>query len=156
VIGGSHLQRVHGWMLEEYREAFRLMRGLPTVAAGVSAALAAHTRGRVRAGELPADFTPDWRARRASGAGYRLRRWRSLAVLRPDFAAELHPTRNGDLDAHAVAPRSSRRVWWRCSCGHEWMASVSARARGTAAGNAQGGRRSDGGCARAPENRSPS
>ena len=107
------------------------MKGMPTVAAGVSAALAAHTRRRVRAGELPADFTPEWRAGRDSGARYRVQRWRSLAVLRPDLAAELHPTRNGDLDPYAVAPTSSRRVWWRCaSCGHEWETAVGARARG--------------------------
>ena len=68
VIAGSHLHRVHGWTLDEYREAFRLMKGVPTVAAGVSAALAAHTRRRVEAGELPADFTPEWRARRDSGS----------------------------------------------------------------------------------------
>jgi ROS/MUCR transcriptional regulator protein len=67
VIAGSHLHRVHGWTLEEYREAFRLMKGVSTVAAGVSTALAAHTRRRVRAGELPADFTAEWRARRDSG-----------------------------------------------------------------------------------------
>jgi hypothetical protein len=71
------------------------MKGVPTVAAGVSAALAAHTRRRVRAGELPADFPPDWRARRDTAARYRVRRWRSLAALRPDLAGELHPTRNG-------------------------------------------------------------
>jgi hypothetical protein len=97
---------VHGWTLDEYREAFRLMKGVPTVALGVSTALAAHTRRRVRAGDLPADFTPEWRARR-DAARYRVQRWRSLAVLRPDLAAELHPTRNGDVDPHSLAPTSS-------------------------------------------------
>jgi hypothetical protein len=101
------------------------------VALGVSTALAAQTRRRVQAGELPADFTPEWRARRDAPGRYRVQRWRSLAVLRPDLAAELHPTRNGDRDPHALAPTSSRRVWWRCaSCGHEWETSVAARARG--------------------------
>jgi DNA-directed RNA polymerase subunit RPC12/RpoP len=74
---------------------------------------------------------PEWRARRDTAAHYRVQRWRSLAVLRPDLAGELHPTRNGDLDPYAVATTSSRRVWWRCArCRHEWEASVSARARG--------------------------
>jgi transposase-like protein len=131
VIAGSHLHRVHGWTLEEYRETFRLLKGVPTVAAGVSAALAAHARRRVRAGDLPADFTPEWRDRRDSGARYRVQRWRSLAVVRPELAAELHPTRNGDLDPYALAATSSRRAWWRCaSCGHQWETSVGARARG--------------------------
>jgi hypothetical protein len=110
VIAGSHLHRVHGWTLEQYREAFRLMKGVPAVAPGVSTALATHTRRRVEAGELPADFTPEWRARRDSGVGYRVQRWRSLAVLRPDLAAELHPSRNCELDPYALAPTSHRRV----------------------------------------------
>jgi ROS/MUCR transcriptional regulator protein len=91
VIAGSHLHRVHGWTLEEYREAFRLIKGMPTVAAGVSAALAAHTRRRAQDGELPADFPPEWRARQDGAARYRVQRWRSLAVLRPDLAAQRTP-----------------------------------------------------------------
>jgi rubrerythrin len=146
VIAGSHLQRVHGWTLDEYRDAFRLPKGVPTVAAGVSAALAAHTRRRVRAGELPGAFTPEWRARADNDLRRRVPRWRSLAGQRPEQAAELHPTRNGDLDPGALAPTSSRRVWWRCpSCGHEWKTSLAARTRGDGcrecAKRAQSGRR---------------
>jgi rubrerythrin len=49
-------------------------------------------------------------------------RRRSLAALRPDLAAELHPTRNGELDATALARWSVQPVWWRCpTCGHEWQ-----------------------------------
>ena len=45
---------------------------------------------------------------------------RSLAGRRPELAAELHPTRNGDLDPYALGAASSRNVWWRCgACGHE-------------------------------------
>ena len=58
-------------------------------------------------------------------------RQRSLAVLRPDLAAQLHPTRNGDLDPHAVGLHSRRVVWWRCpGCGQEWTASIQGRAGG--------------------------
>ena len=58
-------------------------------------------------------------------------RRRSLAVLRPDLAAELHSTRNGELDPYQVAPHSRRSVWWRCrTCGYEWRALLSTRARG--------------------------
>ena len=61
----------------------------------------------------------------------RVPRERSLAVLHPDLANELHPTRNGDLDPYQVAPTSRRSVWWRCdACGHEWRALLSTRARG--------------------------
>ena len=62
---------------------------------------------------------------------YRVPRWRSLGALRPELAAELHPTRNGDLDPYRVAPMSRRSVWWRCgSCGHEWRTLLGTRARG--------------------------
>ena len=57
---------------------------------------------------------------------------RSLATLRPDLAAELHPTRNGELDPLAVGISSGRTVWWRCgTCGHEWEATVANRIAGT-------------------------
>lgn len=57
----------------------------------------------------------------------------SLADRHPHIAAEWHPTRNGDLAPDAVAPRSSKKVWWLCPmCGSEWEAIVAKRtARGT-------------------------
>lgn len=56
---------------------------------------------------------------------------RSLALKRPDLAAELHPTRNPGLDPYALGPSSRQRVWWRCShCGHEWCVSPDSRRRG--------------------------
>jgi hypothetical protein len=36
-VGGSHLSRTHGWTLEEYRDAFRLVRGATTAAPELSA-----------------------------------------------------------------------------------------------------------------------
>jgi DNA-directed RNA polymerase subunit RPC12/RpoP len=58
----------------------------------------------------------------------RVRPGQSLAELRPDLAAEVHSTRNGDLDPDAVARWSVLPVWWRCaSCGHEWEVSPTNR-----------------------------
>ncbi|BCI83155.1 hypothetical protein MTY66_47800 [Mycolicibacterium sp. TY66] len=55
----------------------------------------------------------------------------SLADLRPDVAAEWHPTLNGGLTAYDVRPGCNADVWWRCStCGHEWKNKV--YKRGTA------------------------
>jgi predicted nucleic acid-binding Zn-ribbon protein len=55
-------------------------------------------------------------------------RERSLAVRRPDLAAELHPTRNGELDPHTLGAASNQKVWWQCAaCGHEWRTRVSDR-----------------------------
>ena len=55
---------------------------------------------------------------------------RSLAARRPDLITQLHPKRNGDLDAHDISAGSTRGVWWRCPAGHEWEARVTDRTRG--------------------------
>lgn len=53
---------------------------------------------------------------------------RSLADLRPEVAAEWHPTHNGDLTPHDVRLGCNAKVWWRCStCGHEWQTTVDKR-----------------------------
>jgi rubrerythrin len=56
---------------------------------------------------------------------------RSLAIKHPALAAELHPTRNGELDPRALGAGSSQTVWWLCAtCGHQWQARPSNRSRG--------------------------
>ena len=50
-----------------------------------------------------------------------------LASCFPDLAREWHPTRNGALTPDRVLWGSRRRVWWRCSKGHEWSALVKSR-----------------------------
>lgn len=56
----------------------------------------------------------------------------SLADLRPDLAAEWHPTKNEGLTPYRVTLGSSIRVWWRCRvCGHEWQTTVGHRVSGT-------------------------
>ncbi|MRR13479.1 DUF559 domain-containing protein, partial [bacterium] len=52
---------------------------------------------------------------------------RSLAAEFPAIAAEWHPTKNGDLTPSAVAPKTSRKVWWRCPHGHDYQAVVANR-----------------------------
>ena len=72
----------------------------------------------------------------------------TFADARPDLVAEWHPTRNGDLDPHAVSAHSARKVWWRCAeCGREWQATVGARWRSPRGGCRQ--------CARARRQREP-
>jgi len=56
---------------------------------------------------------------------------RSLAVVAPQAAAQLHPTRNGPLDARTVSAGSGARLWWQCPAGHDWPAEVKSRTRGT-------------------------
>jgi predicted nucleic acid-binding Zn-ribbon protein len=57
---------------------------------------------------------------------------RSLAVKHPTLAAELHASRNPEIDPERLAARSGLKVWWQCStCGHEWRTAVSTRTDGS-------------------------
>ena len=50
-----------------------------------------------------------------------------LATVRSDIAAEWHPTKNGALTPDQCLPLSNKKVWWRCSKGHEWEAIIGSR-----------------------------
>jgi Zn finger protein HypA/HybF involved in hydrogenase expression len=120
--GWTHLRVVHGWTLAEYREAFQLLQSVPTCARDVSAGLRGRAygrQGRKGFGTPPSD---------AHGNTRPVPGWRSLRRVRPDLAAELHESRNGELDPGVVAAGSHRKAWWRCQdCGHEWEATVDNR-----------------------------
>lgn len=52
-----------------------------------------------------------------------------LATLRPDIAAEWHPTKNGDLLPNTISVGNKRKVWWLGkNCGHEWKSTIGGRA----------------------------
>lgn len=55
---------------------------------------------------------------------------RSLQEINPELAAQWHPVKNNGLSPEDVTPNSGKKVWWYCSVGHEWCASVDHRARG--------------------------
>lgn len=52
-----------------------------------------------------------------------------LETINPELAKEWHPTRNAMISAKDVSPSSSRKVWWKCQNGHEWMATVNNRTK---------------------------
>jgi hypothetical protein len=56
----------------------------------------------------------------------------SLKMLRPDIAAQWHPSKNRSLTPLEVSPGSHKIVWWKCENGddHEWKASVKDRTAG--------------------------
>lgn len=60
---------------------------------------------------------------------YRAMRENSLAVVNPKISKEWHPTKNGSITPMNVSPSSNIKVWWKCSEGHEWQASVSNRVK---------------------------
>ena len=55
----------------------------------------------------------------------------SLLSNNPVLASQWHPTKNGTLSPKDVTEKSGRRVWWICTNGHEWEASVSNRTKGS-------------------------
>lgn len=55
----------------------------------------------------------------------------NLVVVNPRLANEWHPERNGELEPQDVWPNSNKKIWWRCSKGHEWRATVASRAAGS-------------------------
>lgn len=53
-----------------------------------------------------------------------------LATTHPDLAKEWHPTKNGNLKPTDVVAGSTKKVWWKCSKGHEWEAVMHPRIKG--------------------------
>ena len=49
---------------------------------------------------------------------------------RPELLAEFNYEKNGELSPDNIAYASHKKVWWRCSHGHEWQAQVGSRTRG--------------------------
>ena len=48
----------------------------------------------------------------------------SLAELFPEKATLWHPAKNGSLRPDIVQAYSHKKVWWKCSRGHQWQAPV--------------------------------
>lgn len=52
-----------------------------------------------------------------------------FATTHPALAAEWHPTKNGDLTPQKISYGYDKKVWWRCTNGHEWQAAPKTRVR---------------------------
>ena len=72
---------------------------------------------------------------RAKGAGcpyccnrYVLEGYNDLLTIEPDIAQEWDYDKNQKLRPENVVAGSSQKVWWICSKGHSWKASVTSRA----------------------------
>lgn len=52
----------------------------------------------------------------------------NLKVTHPDLAAQWHPTKNGNNKPEDYLSGSNKVVWWKCSRGHSWKASIAKRA----------------------------
>ena len=50
--------------------------------------------------------------------------YNDLLTTNPDIAAEWNYEKNGDLLPTMVTAGSSKRVWWKCKRGHEWLVPI--------------------------------
>jgi hypothetical protein len=57
------------------------------------------------------------------------RRCAKLDIVRPDIAAQWHPTRNPGISPADFRDGSDKKVWWLCPKGHEWQATILRRTR---------------------------
>jgi len=48
----------------------------------------------------------------------------SVVNLNPKFLKEWHYEKNGKLKPEFFTVKSGKKVWWKCSKGHEWLSSV--------------------------------
>ena len=60
-------------------------------------------------------------------SGRRVGNDNNLEFLFPKIAAEWHPTKNGDLKPEEFTVGSGKKIWWICSKGHSYDASINNR-----------------------------
>ena len=53
-----------------------------------------------------------------------------LQTLNPTLASEWNYEKNGGLKPESFTARSNKKVWWKCSKGHEWQAVIANRNNG--------------------------
>ncbi len=53
----------------------------------------------------------------------------NLEAVNPQLAKQWHPIKNAPLTPRDVKSCSRKKVWWKCSKGHEWEAVISDRGR---------------------------
>jgi predicted secreted protein len=104
----------------------------PTRNAGLDPREVSHGSGRKIWWKCPRGPDHEWRAsasNRTAGqtgcpfcAGRKVSVTNNLASVRPDLAAQWHPTRNGKLVPARIVAGSTRLVWWMCpvAADHTW------------------------------------
>ncbi|MBQ4098956.1 MAG: hypothetical protein IJC87_02375 [Clostridia bacterium] len=59
-----------------------------------------------------------------------LRGYNDLVTINPKLASEWNYEKNGNLKPEDFTTGSDKKVWWKCSKGHEWQATISDRNKG--------------------------
>ena len=52
----------------------------------------------------------------------------------PEIAKEWHPTKNGSLKSQEFLTGSNKKIWWRCTKGHQYIAPISRRTQKNSSG----------------------
>ena len=83
----------------------------------------------------------EWQARianRNKGIGcpycsgrYAIKGENDLQTVNPSLAKEWNYEKNNEVRPDSVVPGSNKKVWWKCSNGHEWQAIIRTRNKGT-------------------------
>ncbi len=62
--------------------------------------------------------------------GVKCRYCRSLAHRRPDLAAQWDQEKNGNTTPWNRGHSSTKKIWWKCNCGHSWSTMLRSRTIG--------------------------
>ncbi|MCR4719209.1 MAG: zinc-ribbon domain-containing protein, partial [Firmicutes bacterium] len=62
---------------------------------------------------------------------YAIRGYNDLQTVNPTLAKEWNYEKNNELTPMDISSNSSKKVWWKCSKGHEWQATIVNRNRGS-------------------------
>ena len=57
----------------------------------------------------------------------RLKKYNSFFEMAPSLVKEWHPSANGNLNPRSLEVVYPQKVWWICSEGHEWQATIKCR-----------------------------
>ena len=56
-----------------------------------------------------------------------LKGYNDLQTINPAVAKEWNYERNGDFKPEHFTASSNKKVWWKCSKGHEWQTTINSR-----------------------------
>ena len=54
-----------------------------------------------------------------------------LATTNPELSYQWHPTKNLPLAPTDVMETTTKKIWWKCNLGHDWIAVSESRSKGT-------------------------
>lgn len=62
-----------------------------------------------------------------------LKDYNDLQTVNPTLVQEWNYEKNGNIKPENFTANSNKKVWWQCSKGHEWLATIASRNQGMGA-----------------------